>query len=41
MGYRVLEGNLFHTTDFVRHDSQKLAKIIVEAFRKEAIRKAL
>lgn len=41
MGYRVLEADLLHTTDFVRHDSQKLAKLIIEAFRKEAIRKAL
>jgi uncharacterized cofD-like protein len=41
MGYRVLAGDLLHTTDFVRHDSQKLATFIIEAFRKETIRKAL
>ncbi|MBN2120241.1 MAG: YvcK family protein [Candidatus Omnitrophica bacterium] len=41
MGYRVIQGDLVHTTDFVRHDSGKLAKSIIEAFRKEAIQRAI
>lgn len=39
MGYKVIEGNVIHTTDFVRHDPQKLARIIINTFRREAFRK--
>jgi uncharacterized cofD-like protein len=30
MGYRVIEENIIDTTDFVRHSSKKLAKIIID-----------
>ncbi len=39
MGYKVIKGNVIHTTDFVRHDYKKLAKAIMNAFRREEIRK--
>ena len=39
MDYKVIETELIHATDFVRHDSQKLAKIIIDTYRREAIRK--
>ena len=39
MGYKAIEGNIIHTTDFVRHDPQKLARVIINAYRREAIRK--
>ena len=37
MGYKIIEGNIIHTTDFVRHDPDKLARVIINAFRREAI----
>ena len=40
MGYKVIEGNIIHTTDFVRHDPQRLARVIINAFRRVAIHKA-
>ena len=40
MGYKAIEGNIIHATDFVRHDSDKLARIIMNAFRHEALRNA-
>jgi uncharacterized cofD-like protein len=39
MGYKAIAGNIIHTTDFVRHDSRKLARVIINTFRREAIRK--
>lgn len=39
MGYKVIKGNVIHTTDFVRHDPKKLARAIINAFRREEIRK--
>ena len=30
MGYKVIQGNVISTTDYVRHDSVKLAKMIGE-----------
>lgn len=39
MGYRAIAGNVIHTTDFVRHDPKRLAKIILDTYRREAIRK--
>jgi len=41
MGYKIIEGNIIHTTDFVRHDPDKLARSIINAFRREAIRKEI
>ncbi len=41
MGYKVVEENLLHTTDFIRHDSKRLAKIIIELFRKESLGRIL
>ena len=41
MGYKIIEGNIIHTTDFVRHDPDKLARVIINAFRREAIRKEI
>ncbi|MFH1771674.1 MAG: YvcK family protein [Candidatus Omnitrophota bacterium] len=41
MGYNVIEGNIIHTTDFVRHDPKKLARIIMNAFRREALRREI
>ena len=41
MGYKTIEGNILHTTDFVRHDPNKLAKVIINAFRREAIHKEI
>lgn len=41
MGYKVIERNVIHTTDFVRHNPQRLAKVIMNTFRREALRKAL
>ena len=41
LGYKVIDGDLIHATDFVRHDSRKIAQAIIETFRKETIRKAL
>lgn len=41
MGYSVVEEDLLHTTDFIRHDPKKLAKIIIELFRKESLRRIL
>jgi len=29
-GYRVIEGDLVNSLDYVRHDSEKLAKIVVD-----------
>ena len=40
MGYKAIEGNIIHTTDFVRHDPQKLARVIINVFRREASHKA-
>ncbi len=37
MGYKIIKGNVLHTTDFVRHDSKKLAKAIINAFRREKL----
>ncbi len=28
MGYKIIDGNVINTTDYVRHDSEKLAKIV-------------
>lgn len=39
MGYKVIKGNIIHSTDFVRHDPKKLARVIMNAFRREEIRK--
>ena len=39
MGYKAIAGNVIHTTDFVRHDTKRLARIIINTFRREAIRK--
>jgi len=39
MGYKVIKGNVLHITDLVRHDYKKLAKVIMNAFRREEIRK--
>ena len=41
MGYKIIEGNIIHTTDFVRHDSDRLARVIINAFRREVIRKEI
>jgi len=41
MGYKIIEGNIIHTTDFVRHDPGKLARVIINAFRRETIRKEI
>ena len=41
MGYKIIEGNIIHTTDFVRHDPDKLARVIINAFRRETIRKEI
>jgi len=41
MGYKVIEGDLIHATDFVRHDSRKLAKAIIDTFHRETVRKTL
>ena len=41
MGYKIIEGNIIHTTDFVRHDPDKLARVIINAFRREEIRKKI
>ena len=41
MGYKIIEGNIIHTTDFVRHDPDKLARVIINAFRREVIRKEI
>lgn len=38
-GYKVIDGELIHATDFVRHDPRKLAKAIIGTFRKETIRR--
>ena len=41
MGYKIIEGNIIHTTDFVRHDPDRLARVIINAFRREVIRKEI
>jgi len=41
MGYKIIEGNIIHTTDLVRHDPDKLSRVIINAFRREAIRKEI
>ncbi len=41
MGYKIIEGNIIHTTDFVRHDPDRLARVIINAFRREIIRKEI
>ncbi len=35
LGYKIAESSLISNTDFVRHDCQKLANIIMNIFRKE------
>jgi len=40
-GYKVIQENVISTVDFVRHDSKKLAKAIIDAFRRETVRKEL
>lgn len=39
MGYKPVEGNIISTIDFVRHDPEKLARIIVELHRRETLRR--
>ena len=41
MGYKIIEGNIIHTTDCVRHDPDRLARVIINAFRREVIRKEI
>lgn len=39
MGYKPVEGNIISAVDFVRHDPEKLSKVIVELYRREALRR--
>ncbi|UCG34611.1 MAG: YvcK family protein [Candidatus Omnitrophota bacterium] len=39
MGYKVIEGNVIHAADFVRHDPKRLAQAIMNIFRRETIRR--
>ena len=39
MGYKIIQGNVIHSTDCVRHDPKKLAKSILNTFRREQLRK--
>ena len=41
MGYKVLAGNIINTADFVRHNPRKLARVIINAFRREVFRKEI
>jgi len=41
MGYKVISGNFISSADYVRHDSSRLAKAIIETFRREYIRKEI
>ncbi|MFA7677237.1 MAG: YvcK family protein, partial [Candidatus Omnitrophota bacterium] len=38
-GYKAIGGNIINTADFIRHDPHKLARIIMNAFRQETIRR--
>ena len=38
-GYKVIQEDVISAVDYVRHDSKKLAKAIIDAFRREAVRK--
>lgn len=39
LGYRVVGGSLIDAKDFVRHDSHRLAKVIIDTFRRYVIHK--
>lgn len=40
-GYKVVESDLLHATDFVRHDSDKLARVIIGLFKRETFHKSI
>ncbi len=40
-GYKVIGTNLIHAKDFVRHDSDKLSRLIVSLYRAEAIHREI
>jgi hypothetical protein len=39
MGYKVLEKNIISESNFLRHDHKKLARAIMNLYRREAARK--
>lgn len=41
MGYKVIEGTVIHDSEFVHHSSEKLAKVIINTFRREAFNREI